>query len=281
MGRKRKLPEGIRERGGAYYADFYAQGRRVRKRLSTQLDVATTLLHEMQARADKADFGILDNDYAISELKEKYLRQCRQTLKPRSVERYEVSMDTILARLGFSRVGQISVDAVLHYRQQRLSEGLSPRTVNHDVMILAAMLRWGVKPAQLIGSNPLTAVKPLRHDNPKNGRPLTDLEVQALLGASKQPWRDIWYAFLTTGLRKEELTTLTFEDIDWESREIVVRGGVAKNHTARRIPLDSSLWSILKQQHRNSAGRQPGKGKTPGRTHPRRPDYSRLLDFDK
>jgi hypothetical protein len=38
MGRPRKLPEGIRRRGSTYFADFYAGGRRVRKRLSNNLE---------------------------------------------------------------------------------------------------------------------------------------------------------------------------------------------------------------------------------------------------
>ena len=37
MPRKRKLPPGIRQRGAAYHSDFYASGRRVRERLSTDL----------------------------------------------------------------------------------------------------------------------------------------------------------------------------------------------------------------------------------------------------
>ncbi len=65
--RKQKIPDGLRLRGGVYHADFRAQGRRVRKRLSRHLDVAIELLHELQARADRADFEILDNDYPLHE----------------------------------------------------------------------------------------------------------------------------------------------------------------------------------------------------------------------
>lgn len=187
MGRRRKLPDGIRERGGVYYADFCKHGRRVRKRLSTQLDVAEELLHELQGRADRGVFGIVDNDYSLADAKEQYLRHCRQTLKPRTVARYEHSLGTILPRLAVNRVSQLTVDGVLRFREERLSEGTSPRTVNHDVMIVGAMLRWAVKPGKLIGSNPLADIKPLRHDNPKNGRPLTEAEVQLLLKASPQP----------------------------------------------------------------------------------------------
>ncbi len=100
------------------------------------------------------------------------------------------------------------VDAVLTYRQDRLAEDVSPPTVNMEVGALATMFRRGVK-HRLTASNPLTGLEPLPDDNPKEGRALTPQKVGRLLAASRQPWRDIWYAFLVTGMRKEELAGLT------------------------------------------------------------------------
>jgi integrase len=260
---RKKLPDGIRLRGGAYHADFYAGGRRVRKKLSRHLDVALTLLHELQARADRADFGLLDNDCALADLQKQYLRHCRQGLKPRSAERYELALDTIMPRLAATRAKQLRINDILAYREERLAEGISPCTVNKEVGALATMLRWGVKPARLLGSNPIEGISPLPHDNPKEGRALSPEEVQRLLGKSPQPWRDIWYGFLVTGVRKEELASLTFADIDWDARELTVRGGVAKNHTGRRIPIDAGLWEILQRQLALKKDRRPGVGKTP------------------
>jgi integrase len=261
MGRPRKLPDGIRIRNDGYHADFYAGGRRVRKRLSGNLRVATQLLAELRARAERADFGLLDNDFPIDDLKEQYLKHCRQMLKPASERRYRICLDGILPRLGASRVAQIVVENVLTYRQERLAEDASPRTVNMEVGALATMLRWGKK-HRLLGSNPIEELAPLPHDNPKEGRALDSEEVKRLLARSRQPWRDIWYAFLVTGMRKEELASLTFADIDWEAREILVRSGVAKNHTGRRIPIDNGLWDILKRQEADRGRRVPGKGRT-------------------
>jgi integrase len=155
------------------------------------------------------------------------------------------------------------VNNVIRYRQARLEKGTSPRTVNKEVGALSTMLNWGVDPAKLIGSNPIGGIPPLPHDHPKDGRTLSDDEVRRLLEKSKQPWKDIWYAFLVTGLRKDELAGLTFRDIDWEAREIIVRGGVAKNHRERRVPIDAGLWDILRCQEAGRQERQPGTGRTP------------------
>jgi hypothetical protein len=76
MGRLGKLPDGLCKRGGAYYADFYGGGRRIRKRLSTDLAAAKTILHDLKARADRANFNLLDNDYSLADLQEQFLKQC-------------------------------------------------------------------------------------------------------------------------------------------------------------------------------------------------------------
>jgi integrase len=132
-----------------------------------------------------------------------------------------------------------------------------------DTTVLGSMLRWAVEDGK-IGFNPLSSLKVLPHDHPKEGRALTDDEVRRLLEKSPLPWRDIWYALLVTGMRKAELASLTFGDIDWENRELIVRGGVAKNHRERRIPIETGLWDILRRQEAGRGDRQPGPGQTTG-----------------
>ena len=156
-------------------------------------------------------------------------------------------------------MSHITVDAVVAFREARLAEDKSPRTINLEVMALGSMLNWGVKPAKLIGENPVKDLKPLPHDHPKEGRALTEDEVDRLLAFSQPGWQDIWYCFLVTGMRKEELAQLRFSDIDWEARELIVRRGVAKNHNARRLPIDDELWAILKRREDGQeGGNRPG-----------------------
>ncbi len=263
MARPQKLPDGLKLRGKTYYADFRAGGRRVRKKLSRRLDVAKTLLNDLRGRAERADFDLLDNDYPIADLKEAYLRDLKQTRKPKTVRRYTLSLDTLLSALGAVKVNHIDADAVLRYREDRLRAGCSPRTINHDTTVLKAMLNWGVKIAKVIASNPVKELKALRHDKERQRRPFSTPEVNRLLGVSTEPWRGIWYAFLTTGMRFEELADLRFSDLDWEAREIVIRPEVAKNHKQRRIPMDDRLHGILAGLLEARAARRPGRGKDP------------------
>jgi integrase len=256
MPRKRKLPEGMYQRGRHYYADFYAGGRRVRKKLATDLDAAKSILIELRSRAERADFDLLDNDFPLADLMAQYLRHCKQALGETSELRYRQSLERILPRLPVTRVSQLAAGVVLTYRQERLADGACPGTVNYEVAAVHRMLLWGSK-NKIIGSSPLAGIKALPHLRPKDGRALEPAEVAALLAASPPHWRDIWYAYLVTGMRLSELIALTFDDVDWESREVVVRAHKAKGRRERRLPIDNGLWDVLKRKETERVDRKP------------------------
>ena len=163
----------------------------------------------------------------------------------------------ILPALRAVKVSQITLESVLDYRQERLAEGTAPSTINHDVTVLNGMLNWAVR-HRIIAHNPTKRLKRLRHDNPRERRPLTIDEVDRLLERSRLPWRNIWYTLLVTGLRFEELQDLKFSNLDWTGREVVIRVGVAKNHIGRRIPMDDDLYAILRQLEADRPLRNPG-----------------------
>jgi hypothetical protein len=90
MSRQRKLPDGMTTREGrkGYYADFTVGGRRVRDFLSTDFKAACQILNDLKARADKGDFALMDNNCALADLREKYVRHCRQAREASTVRCY-------------------------------------------------------------------------------------------------------------------------------------------------------------------------------------------------
>jgi YD repeat-containing protein len=244
-----------------FYADFRVGGRRIQKKLGTDFKAACQILIELKARAQKSEFGLLDNDYPLTALRDAYLKRCVQELRPNTVAAYRISIDKVLSSLGVHKVRQVTVDGILTFRERRLLE-VCPRTVNRDVDTFTFMLRWGAD-KKLIGSNPLQGIKPLPHDRPKQGRALADDEVTRLLQVSSPHRRDIWYAFLVTGVRDDELASLLFTDIDWPAREIIIRQHNAKGKRERRIPIEDGLWEILNRQQAGVEGRTSGTAPNP------------------
>ena len=269
MPRKRQLPSGMRQRGTVYYASFRAGGRRVNKRLSSDFRTACQLLNEMKARADRADFSLLDNDCSLAEIKKQWLKHCDLTLRPRTAKRYRQNLANIEAGLPAKSVAQVTVPAINAFRQKRMDEERSPRTVNMDVGALSTMLTWAVG-AGLIGSNPIADLTPLPNDNPrKQRRTLEPEEVQAIFDYSPAYLKPVWRMLMTTGMRHDELARLTFDDIDFERHTVTVRSGSAKNHAEREIPLDDTMLAILTELQQNAAYRVPDETEYPP-PHPRR-----------
>ena len=256
MPRERRLPPGMWKRGNVYYARFRSDGELIRQRLSSDFRVACEMLTDLKLGAYRREKGEISNDYLIASLSSEWLRSIEQTLRPSTVRRYRQNLERISRHLSVRFVSQLSPDVIEALREDRLREGVGPRTVNMDVGALRTMLTWAVH-RKKIGSNPIAGIKPLP-ESPKEARALEPDEVRQILDASNAHWADIWYAYFTTGLRKMELANLLFTDIDWDARELIVRSGSAKNKTSRRIPIDDKLYDIICRQRDEAPNRQPG-----------------------
>lgn len=246
----------MHKRGRVYHARFRSGGQLIRQRLSSDFVVACEMLTDLRLKAYRRDQGELSNDLQIESLKNEWLRSVEQALEPTTVRRYRQHLAHVTRLLSVQNVAQLDLDVIEAFREDRLSEDVAAKTVNKDVGALRRMLNWAVR-RKKIGDNPLVGLQPLPEIS-KEARALRPEEVERLFNSSNPHWRDIWYAYLTTGLRKMELSHLLFADIDWEARELVVRPSSAKNKTARRVPLDAELFDIISRQRDHAASRQPG-----------------------
>ena len=245
MGYQKKLPRGMFLRGGIYYGRWKQAGRMVRKSLSDDFETACTLLKTLRARADLATGDHLDNNYSLDELQEKWFKSLRQTARPSTVKRYRENLNYIRDGLGATKVQHLRKSDIIDYRADRLEAGASPRTVNMEVMALHAMVNFGVA-NDLIGSNPINRIKQLPNDSPRKiRRELTPQEIDRLFLNSPTLLRPVWYAYLTTGMRKEEVIELLFSDVDFDRRVINVRAANAKGRRPREIPICDGLFVNL------------------------------------
>jgi integrase len=277
MARPRKLPAGMAKRGDTYYSAFRAGGRLVRKRLSSDFKAACEILNDLKARADRADFKLFDNDYSWTTLKAEYLKWKRQT--SRNPDQCESDLGQFEKFCPIRSVRQIDSSYIVGFRDHRIGEGVTPRTVNKQVGGLRAMLNWAVA-GKRIGSNPIAGIKPLPHDNPtKQRRALTTEEARAIFDASPDHLRPIWRAFMCTGIRKDELVSLLFSDFDKEGRVLTIRAEVAKNHKAREVPLDDETFATIVRLRDAAKHRRPVEGWTPKATDQQAANFSKTHIF--
>lgn len=273
MARPKKLPDGMYKRGKVYYARFRAGGRQIRKRLSTNYTAACELLNDMRARADKADFGILDNDYPWKDMKEAYIRWAKQQTRVGS--EYETTLKKFEEYQKPVSLRQITHEYVFGFRQWRLDQGVTPRTVNKQVLILNALMNKAVEWGR-IGINPIQGMTHLKHDHKsKERRSLTVEEINSILENSPEYLRPVWLMFMTTGLRKDELIELRFSDIDFERNVAIVRPHVAKNHQTREVPVCDEMMDVIRQLREAAPNRQSVPGHTAKATEQQEKNLSR------
>lgn len=264
MSKQRKLPSGMWRRGRTYFARFRANGREVRKRLSTDFRVACELLRDLRARADKADFGLVDNDYKWATLKDEFIKWAQQAV--RGWKDYEQDLAKFGEYTAINSVREIDRPLIFGFRQWRLDQEVTPRTINRQVGTIHNMLNKGVE-WKRIGWNPIAGIKPLPHDKPKKKRrSLLLAEVQAILDASPEYLKPVWLTYMTTGIRRSELVELTFKDIDFQRKMLIIPASLAKSHKDREIPLDDTVFEMIIQLRDQAKRRVPVSGLTPAQT---------------
>jgi len=78
-------------------------------------------------------------------------------------------------------------------------------------------------------------------------RYLTDKEARRLLAACNKDFRIVALAAMLTGLRRNELRSLRWSNVDFENGSITVESAYSKNGEVGSVPLHSDLKKALKQ----------------------------------
>ncbi|HBQ48154.1 MAG TPA: hypothetical protein DD728_04580 [Hyphomonas atlantica] len=214
-------------------------------------------------------------------LDEKYLPWMRENLKDPKAQEDHV-------RRNFDQwrnfhLDEISRELIDNWRAKRRQSGASASTINRNISVIKAILSKAVEWDQ-IKFHPLAGLKPLRVDKNKPIRTLSDDERQRLfdtlaardeeLKAKRRSCND-WrrqrrynlYPELTffgdhltpivmtayhTGMRRGEILSLKWEDIDFGRAQLLVRGETSKTAQSRVIPLNDQLAEILKNWREQS-----------------------------
>ena len=241
---RRAMPSGMVQRGRVYHADFMKNGRRIRKRLSTDYRAASDMLNELRSRADRGALELLDNRYPWDDLKKDFLGWAKQ-----SVRRWREYESDLEAFERFSHVccaSMVTPQLVDQFRQHRLTEGVTARTINRQVGTLRNMLSKGVRRFKAIASNALAEVKRLPEGDPtKVRRALSADEVEAIFKHSGREMVPVWRLYATTGMRKMELVSLLWSDIDFGDKSLTIRASVAKGKRSRRVLLEDAMLAML------------------------------------
>lgn len=182
-----------------------------------------------------------------------YLSYCRDIIGKRSVARDEQSLKFLSSYFGPVKLSEITPAGCIRYQQHRKKEGRSNRTINIEL----ACLRHLFNVAKLQGyanDNPVSKIRFLEVTLKKD-RILNPEEEKRLITASPGYLRDIITAALQTGMRKAEITSLTWDNVDLKNNYIFVDYFRAKTKRMRKVPISRTLHELLirlKKEHPDS-----------------------------
>ena len=163
-------------------------------------------------------------------------------LAERTYEIYDVAIRCHLApALGPRLISDIGPDTIASYQARRKNAGASARTINKELQVVRQILKRHKLWAALQGD-----VK-FEREHSDIGKALTREEEKALLKVcAKNPLLNAVVTLaLNTALRKNEIRTFRWSQIDFEKRTLIVGRSKTEGGSGRVIPLNQPAFDAL------------------------------------
>jgi len=233
----------IYKRGDAWCVNFKtADGRRVRETVGPNKRVAEKVLSLRMTQ-------VLENRYfppsnilgrmPFNDFARMYIDRVVPLMKSVRTERNRVAVWVKI--FGARPLGQIVRAEIEAWRRERIAT-CKPATINRDLSRLRRMLNVAIE-WELLEKSPLKNLKFLRENNART-RYLTIEECHRLIASCIAPHiRAIVTVALHSGMRLGEILNLSWQDLDFRSRFILIRD--SKNGEGRPVPMDVAVYELL------------------------------------
>jgi integrase len=238
----------IFRRGKMFWCRARRNGIEHRRSLkTTNRAVAERRFREWLDQLDKLAWGEKP-EYTYAAAEEKFIREHLTVLKPRSAKRYGDSLKHLSEHFGAMTLAAITSSELSSFETKRRGDGVTSSTIRRDFACLSSMmtscLEW-----EWIDSNPVPlymrrrARRGLKEGAPRT-RYLTEREEEAILSLVTPESREAIILAIDTGLRRDELFSLQWWQIDFE-RGLITTTVHTKNGRPRIVPLSKRSRDVL------------------------------------
>jgi integrase len=243
---------GIFKRGENWYLDYYVGSRRVREKAGSAKGAASRALSVREAEVALGKFNLQPRaDIPTFEaFADEYEKLVSVHKRGRAVERYYIQM--FVAIFGKKKISEVTPEEAERIKSYR-SRQVKPATVNRELTLLKHMFAKAVE-WKLLLANPLRGVRCL--NVPTRMERILELneEIRLLAACDRvrsRFLRPVVILALNTGMRRGELLSLKWEQIDLVHRSIRVINAKT-NSSERSIPLNSTAYVMLCELARNN-----------------------------
>lgn len=200
--------------------------------------------------------------------------------KPATLQRYNQVLDHFERILGKKKYTEaITRSDIDDYKIARSRETVgndrrpvSAATINFEITVLRTLFYYLIRERGIAMENPCARFKPLRAEKERlKRRPPTysQQDLDKIFVQCDVTERAMFASLVLTGLRKDELTNLTWNDLDLKraTLRLTAKGDFApKDYEEREIPIPKDLVEILKKLLQTSTWVFPSRnGKRLGR----------------
>ena len=164
-------------------------------------------------------------------------------LKSTTQARYLISARMLDPHFSKKYLDQITSKRLAAFETARRKQGAASPTIRRDLLCLSSMFTHCHVDKEWCDINPVSpflkrqSLRGLLKENPGRTRYLSHEEEAALLAAADYDFAGQMAFAIDTGLRKEELWSLTWPQIQGGYREVFIPAEKAKNGRERRVPL--------------------------------------------
>jgi integrase len=175
-----------------------------------------------------------------------YLEAAKQHQRPTTYRGTEHHLNRLcqpLHRIPISAVSR----AVIAERLRSIAKDNGAVSSNRARAALSAMFAWSIGEGVFAHDNPVSGTNKQKENGPRE-RSLSDAELAKLwLSLADSDYGRIIKLLLLTGCRRDEIGSLQWSEIDFESKTITLPRERCKNNQAHVVPLSDATMKILQE----------------------------------
>jgi len=262
--------DGSLKRSACFYGEYLDdQGIRRRVKLCEDKQASEMMLAEHKKRVALAGVGVTNRyqEHERRPLLEHLLDYGTYLAGKGNTTRYVreavAKCRAVIEASRFERIPDLSASHFQECLARMRRGGLSAATSNHYLRAVKSFVAWLVQDCRT-AENPLAYLKPVRMDADVRvqRRPLSEEEARRLVAAADAsplvmgmsgPLRALTYRLaLTTGLRANEIRSLTYEsfDLDGSGPTVTVEAAYSKHRRRDVLPLVGDVAEALREWRR-------------------------------
>lgn len=249
----------IYKRGKTYWARAQRKGRSYRTTLgTTDRHIAKRRFAQWLERIEAAAWGERPR-VSFAEAVRQFIMEHFATLKPKSAERYGTSIKKLLPLFENRYVDEINKSLLSQFETDRRSQGVTSSSIRRDLACLSSIISFCEDKDWVDESfNPVKgflrkrAKRGLREGQART-RYLSHAEERTMATGARPALREAIVLSIDTGLREQELFSLTWPQIDLLNKTIRTTRDT-KNGRSRSVPLPDRSAQMLAQKKTQNIG---------------------------